>query len=165
MPVLVREIEVDTYEIIDGEHKWKGAKELGYTEILIANLGKVEDSLAKTLTIAMNNIRGQDDILKRAELLKQIKESNQPDLFGLLPMQEKELEDQLKLLDFDFSQFAKGEPSEEDKTRAQTVVSLLITLDREARKLHAEIQDVNSKLLLEQLFELIKVVKEKFDIK
>ena len=161
VPILVRQIENGCYEIIDGEHKWKGAQELGYKEVLIADMGVVEDSLAKTLTITMNNVRGQDDILKRAELLKQIKESNQPDLFGLLPMQEKELEEQMALLDFDFSQYEKGEVGEEDKSRAEKVVTLLITLDREARKLHSEIEDTNTRLALEQLFELIKVLKNK----
>lgn len=49
-PIAVREKE-DGYEIIDGFHRWKALRELGYTEAYVYNLGEVDDNEAKSLTI------------------------------------------------------------------------------------------------------------------
>jgi len=120
MPVLVREKEIrdeqgnlvgdELYEIIDGEHRWRYCKELNYKEIDIESMGKISDQVAKFLTIQLNNLRGKDDVLKRAELLKQLNEGQ----LSLLPFDNKQIEEELKLLDFDFSQYENVElPNEE----------------------------------------------------
>lgn len=159
VPVLVREIEVDTYEIIDGEHKWKAANELGYTEIMVASMGKIEDSTAQLLTISMNNIRGNDDVMKRAELLQLIKAGQKP-LFSLLPMSEKQIEQELALLNFDFSKFKNIDVEEVEKNRCASAVQNAYILDKALRKIHADSNNVNLKLLLEQYFDWFKVFEE-----
>ena len=51
-PIVVREID-DYFQIIDGEQRWRGWKELGKHEILIYNEGPdISDQEAKELTIA-----------------------------------------------------------------------------------------------------------------
>lgn len=47
--VLVRELG-DEYEILDGEQRWTGMKELGFDQILINNLGEVSDKEAMEIT-------------------------------------------------------------------------------------------------------------------
>ena len=98
------------YEIIDGEHRFRYCKENGYTEIDIDSLGIISDQLAKFLTIQLNNLRGKDDILKRAELLKQLSEGQ----LSLLPFDNKQIEEEMKLLNFDFSQYEKTNLPDEE---------------------------------------------------
>ena len=152
VPVLVREIPTENtpaFEIIDGEHKWTAARELGYTEILIANMGVVDELKAKALTISMNNIKGDDDPLKLAEILKQIK-AGQQGLFGFLPYEEKEMEETMKLLDFDFSQFAKmqiDDPTEVDEIKK--ILGVAMTLKRLLGKLHSKTKNTQLRLYIE----------------
>jgi len=65
-PLTVREMHHpmgldDWYEIIDGEHRWRAAKELGLTELPCWNLGVIDDDDARELTIVLNETRGQSD--------------------------------------------------------------------------------------------------------
>lgn len=39
------------YEILDGYHRWRACKELGYERIRINTLGKVSDRLARAITV------------------------------------------------------------------------------------------------------------------
>jgi ParB-like chromosome segregation protein Spo0J len=48
--ITVRKIE-GGYEILDGYHRWRACKELGFEEIRINNLGKVDDKLARAITL------------------------------------------------------------------------------------------------------------------
>jgi len=120
VPILVREKDIldsegniigdEVYEIIDGEHRWRYCKEIGYKEIDVESLGKISDQLAKFLTIQLNNLKGKDDILKRAELLKQLSEGQ----LSLLPFDNKQIEEEMKLLNFDFSQYEKTNLPDEE---------------------------------------------------
>lgn len=90
MPVTVRTVDgLTTYEIIDGYHRWLACKELGYTKILINNLGLLEDAVARALTILFERAKIEVNPVKEAELLK--------DIFALLP----DYEAMAKLLPFD----------------------------------------------------------------
>lgn len=57
-PVTVRELRADRFQIIDGENRWKAAKQLGFTQISVNNLGLVDDDDAQELTIILNETRG-----------------------------------------------------------------------------------------------------------
>lgn len=72
-PIIVRQVAgVPGYEIIGGEHRWEQAKELGYTEIPIADLGEISDTKAKEISVIDNARYGVDDTIKFADLLKDI---------------------------------------------------------------------------------------------
>jgi len=104
--ILVRKINHTTcdYEILDGEHRWKAAKEHGYTEIQIECIkGEVLDKEAQLLTILLNNLRGKDDVFKRAKILEAL-DQNQ---LSLLPFTEEEIEHEKRFVQFDFSQYEK----------------------------------------------------------
>lgn len=60
----------DIYEIIDGEHRWKAAQDLGYTELPCWTLGQLDDDDAKELTIVLNETRGKSDKERLSVLLK-----------------------------------------------------------------------------------------------
>ena len=156
VPVLVRK-KGEIYEIIDGEHRWRACKALEFTKIKVESLGEIEDAMAKVLTIKLNNLRGQDDIIKRAKILKELNEGQ----LALLPFERKELEEEIKLLEFDFSQFEKK--PEEVSVKGALVTEALtkaLGLEKTLRKLHHETSDEKLKALFEQYFEWIKIIKE-----
>jgi len=62
------------YEIIDGEHRWKGAIDLGLALIPVFVL-ELTDAKAQKLTILLNELRGSADPASMGELLKTLLES------------------------------------------------------------------------------------------
>ena len=75
MPITVRETENGIYEIIDGYHRYQACKELGYTKLLVNNLGKIKDEVAKSLTILFERAKVEPNSIMEAELLKNIYET------------------------------------------------------------------------------------------
>ncbi|MBA8881706.1 ParB/RepB/Spo0J family partition protein [Phyllobacterium myrsinacearum] len=69
-PILVREVE-EGLQILGGEHRWEIAKKLGI-DVLILNLGALDDPTAKQVSILDNTRYGTDDTLAFAELLKEL---------------------------------------------------------------------------------------------
>lgn len=109
--ILCREV-AGIYEILDGEHRLGYAKELGYTELDVESLGEIDDSRAKILTVLLNNLRGKDDIEKRAAIYKKLDEGQ----LQLLPFTADEIKNEKDLFEFDFSQYESkdiGIPSNE----------------------------------------------------
>jgi hypothetical protein len=47
-----------TFEIIDGEHRWKAAKEIGYQRIPVVVFPPIPDSLAAFIMLESNQVRG-----------------------------------------------------------------------------------------------------------
>jgi hypothetical protein len=58
--------------IIDGEHRWRAASQLGFKEGPMVLLNGVSEARAKTLTVAMNQKRGEFDAAGLEALLKSI---------------------------------------------------------------------------------------------
>ena len=52
-PIFVRENDngKTKYEILDGEHRWRSARDLGFEKIYVYNEGVVPDEYAKSLTL------------------------------------------------------------------------------------------------------------------
>ena len=40
-----------SWEILDGYHRWRACKELGFEEIRVNDLGKIDDKLARAITV------------------------------------------------------------------------------------------------------------------
>lgn len=97
-PVLVRE-KNERYQIIDGEHRWRAAKELGFTEVTIQNMGEVHDWDAEFLTLQMNNLRGEDNQVKRGKILKDLQEQK-PELLQFLPLYDDQIQAEIGALNF-----------------------------------------------------------------
>jgi ParB-like chromosome segregation protein Spo0J len=144
---LVRET-AGCYEIIDGEHRWRYCKKLEHKTIWVENLGEISDQEAKTLTILLNNLRGKDDIEKRAKILKKLNEGQ----LQLLPFTKEEIKNELELVNFDFSQYEK-----EDKIPERVITNnLIFPLTEEERKVwdlaFKRIKEKNSKVTEIQIF-------------
>ncbi len=117
-PVVVRELGTTPhalYEVINGEHRWRAAIELGMKEIPVFNLGKVEDVRAKQLCITLNELGGTSDEVRLAELLREIT-LDQPvaSIEQVMPFSSNEMKQLLDSVDFSFSKASKEDTR--DKT-------------------------------------------------
>jgi len=92
-PITVRELPDGSYQIIDGEHRWKAMKAMSQPEILINNLGNIPEKIARKLTILANELRGRARRDKMSELLQSLsKDFSTEELYQSLPMQTTEID-------------------------------------------------------------------------
>lgn len=85
-PVIVREKD-DGYEILGGFHRVEAAKELGFEEVPILDLGKLSDQKAKEISLIDNARYGQDD----SELLEKLINSMDTEFISLAIPETEEL--------------------------------------------------------------------------
>lgn len=74
-PVTGRRKPDGRYEIIDGEHRWKAAKQIGMTELPFNDIGEIDDARAKKLTLVLNELKGKPDTEMLSDLLGDIKDA------------------------------------------------------------------------------------------
>lgn len=111
-PILVR--QNDGYEIIDGQHRYLAAKELGYTEIYVYDCGEVSDEDAKAMTLWMQVQVPFDEVLLAPIALEL-------DSLGMsLPIPDDKLEEFKKQADFDFDS-EDEEPELDDEMGMKTL--------------------------------------------
>lgn len=117
-PVTVREIGDGLYEILDGEHRWRAAQDLGMKMIPCWNLGYVPDPIAKQLTVVLNETRGRADEDKLSALLNDLLTSeSSADLMENLPFDAERFR-ALTGSDFDWSEL--DSPDASDQTEPET---------------------------------------------
>lgn len=105
-PILVREKD-GGYEIIDGQHRYLAAKELGYQKIYIYDVGEISDEDAKAMTIWMQTQVPFDEI----QLAPLVVELNQTAIE--LPYTDNEIKVFAEMLDFDYNtKYDEAEPKE-----------------------------------------------------
>lgn len=108
-PIFVRQVEGnDNFVIVDGEQRYTAAKELGYTEVYVYNLGFIPEEEAKALTIWME-VQVPFEELQLAALVTEMK-----DLDFELPYTDEEIADYVAMAGFDFSTPEKEEKEEAD---------------------------------------------------
>lgn len=90
-PVVVRELEDGSLQILGGEHRAQSAARVGLTEIPIFNLGRISDKKAKQIGVVDNARYGQDDSLQLAKLLEEI--GTIEDLSSYTPFSDGDLTD------------------------------------------------------------------------
>jgi len=73
-PLIVRLMPDGNYELVDGEHRWRIAKEIGWTELEVFVL-EADDLTAKTRCVSSSLLRGHVNWFKLAEVVKQDQEN------------------------------------------------------------------------------------------
>jgi len=105
-PIFVREVpNTFGYEIVDGEQRWTACKELGFKEIVVYNLGPISDQEAQELTLWFEQQVPFNEV-KLSGLLKDMV-TKFPDL--IVPFTSQQLENYVKMADFNFEMFNGGE--------------------------------------------------------
>lgn len=99
-PIVVRERADGELEIIGGEHRCDIAIRLGYEEVPVINLGKIDDKKAKEIGLVDNGRYGADDTLQLAGLLGELGVSAE-ELSTFMPYSESEFASIFSSVDID----------------------------------------------------------------
>lgn len=97
-PIIVRELDDGSLQVIGGEHTTRAAIALGYEEIDVYNLGQIGDKRAKEISIIDNQQYGHEDTFELANLLKEL----DGDIESFLPMSDEDLKSIFKATTIDF---------------------------------------------------------------
>lgn len=125
--------EPGKYQVLDGHHRVAVLRELGHTDAR-CDVWEVDDREAKLLLATLNRLQGQDQPLKRAQLIHELlAELNVTDLGGLLPETEKQLEELHSLLEFPAEEIAAllEEQAQEAEKVLPRIMSFVVTPDQE----------------------------------
>ncbi len=96
--------EAGCYQILDGHQRWQVLKHLRHEDAL-CYVWPCDDHSALVLLATLNRLEGQDDPLKRAELLRELAELASPDeLAQLLPESAALIRQSLDLLDLNLEE-------------------------------------------------------------
>lgn len=117
------------WQTIDGEHRWRAAKDEGYTDIAVISLGQLGDVAARKLTIILNETRGEADVAKLGALLADL-QKEVPDVGELLtglPFTGAELENLVGLGEVDWDQFEQSPPPPPPSENGLVAVSFEMT--------------------------------------
>lgn len=79
-PETVTEPNAPKWVIVDGEHRWKAASELGYEEVPAVNLGAMSEAWAKYLMLESNQVKGSTDDADLKDLTSEIEADLAEDL-------------------------------------------------------------------------------------
>ena len=121
--ITVRELG-DKYEILDGFHRWTACKELGFKEMRINNLEKIDDKLARAITIIKEQKKIPLSEIKVAEVVGWFKENDTPDdmIKELLGYTDEAYEEYSKLFEFDWDDYKESEIEKAAKAKTEEII-------------------------------------------
>lgn len=151
MPIIVRKhpTKRGSYEIVDGEHRWKALQEIsssgrkGVKNVpdliskgeIPAIIIEVDEARAKRLTVIMNETRGRADLTSLGTLLAELSPELGEDLIVGLPYTPEQLDEILDIAKFDWTELET--PSLEDGelyTEEEEPYKVVAILDTETQK-------------------------------
>jgi len=120
--ITVRELN-NEYEILDGFHRWTACKELGFKEIRINNLGKIDDKLARAITLIKEQKRVPLSELKTAEVVGWFSEQgiDEDETKDLLGYSDETFDEYSKLFEFDWDEYKESEIEPSSKTQEEII--------------------------------------------
>ena len=122
----------EVFQIIDGEHRWIGAKAIGMDEIPCIMLD-VDDTVAEQLTIVLNDLRGKPDEAKLAALVRDLStRRSMLDLERVLPYKREKLAEMIAERKADFDWDALKRPKIEEKPEVAQWVERIYRLPIDA---------------------------------
>ncbi len=125
--------EAGKYQVLDGHHRVAILRELGHAEAR-CDIWEVDDREAKLLLATLNRLQGQDQPIRRAQLIHELLgEMNLGDLSGLLPESDKQLEELHALLEFPADEVAAllEEQAQEAEKVLPRVMTFVVTPEQE----------------------------------
>jgi ParB-like chromosome segregation protein Spo0J len=91
-PEAVEQIKYECFQIINGHHRWKALKQLGY-EVVDAVVWDVDDAEADILLCSLNRLGGSDMLDRKLALLERInRDMHAREMSKLLPFTRSQIE-------------------------------------------------------------------------
>lgn len=145
--VLVRELG-DEYEILDGEQRWTGMKELGFDQILINNLGEVSDKEAMEIT-AWFQEQAPFQTVPLAQLVREIVLAREGDVS--LPYSDNQIDEFLRIsAPFEFNYNDDFERPDREGTKRISIRVTKSQYDFITETLEAVKEDIDSQNKLKE---------------
>jgi DNA modification methylase len=102
---IVRQLEKNRYEIVNGNHGYDIYKELGYEEVTCIDLGKISLEDAKQIALETNELRFASDDIRLGGLLKDLKEKySLQELTKSLPYSEQQIDTKIEMYDIEYGE-------------------------------------------------------------
>lgn len=116
-PVLVRELADGTYEIINGYHRHRAMTELGFSQIEIKNLGKIDFDTAVSRALLTEETKVPIDNVELSHLLKSIVTPEKPIEYWaeILPYTPNLIQQKIEMVDFDFGAYNNNDDEDEEE--------------------------------------------------
>jgi hypothetical protein len=123
--IIIRSLDTGFYEVVNGNHRFEALKELGMETAICYDLGNISQRAAMRIAIETNETKFDTDQVSLAELIKEIVEEFPIDELELtMPYSDQDLENYIKLTEFDWSQFDKDKV-DIDYKNGQFIVSFI----------------------------------------
>jgi len=92
--ILIRELKDGSYEVVNGNHRYRAMKELGAKKIIAYNLGKISLSEAKRIAYETNETKFKADDARVQDLFFDIlQDFDKKDLLSTMPIGESQIDE------------------------------------------------------------------------
>lgn len=98
--VVCRQLEDGTLQILGGHHRVEAAVELGIKSVPVLNLGTVDDTRAKKISLVDNSRYGTDDTISLAKIYEELNLTSE-DLAAFMPYSEADFDTVKRAIDID----------------------------------------------------------------
>lgn len=154
LPIVVRHIRANDrqeclsaleYQIIDGEHRWLIAMELGmgFVPCIVVELDENE---ARIKTIQLNRLRGEDEPELLARLLRELEiEMGLEEISARLPFDRVEIEESLELVELETSEESRKKLEREMSEMLKDRIFSIIVSEQEKASIERAIHLFNSR--------------------
>ena len=93
-PIVVREIGKDKFEIIDGEHRLKAARELGWLDIQAKIMEATEEEVAKL--ILATTIKGKHNLYETLDIVEKLQKTEDQETLNACNLDKMKIERRVK---------------------------------------------------------------------
>jgi hypothetical protein len=111
IPIVVNK-KGNKFIIIDGEHRWRAAKNLGMDEVPCVLVEDMSPEKMKALTIILNSLRGEHDPMAVGHILKELED--EMNLLNIMPYDDKEIQNLISMVDIEWEDIGDMEFDESD---------------------------------------------------
>lgn len=133
LPVVVRPHPWETgkWQVVDGEHRWLAAKEIGWSDVR-CTIVDYDDETAKEAGIVLNGLRGSPDETKLGSLLRELAaKRDEQELRDVMPFDRAHFDELMgELTSVDYERIEKMTPRD-DGGRSETYVERVFRMPRE----------------------------------